>query len=414
VNQKAKLGDTLLQFSRSRRFKLFVFALIIFLLLLFVFSLRDIFIPVMIGGMIAYILEPLVKLVMRIGLGRVWAILLIYVTMFFMATLIITASGIGLSRQIGQLMIAIEGDTPHPTDSTKPPLVDHNGDGKYDMGYRLKLHNKLKTALENWNKSHSSTFQIDEQVVKESVLESLLTSSNSEDKEDFHFFKYLSKKIADNTGETINWGIIFVMIPIYGFLLQRLAPQMRQTFPGLIPLTFRDRTLKITSKINLELSAFFRGKLMVCLIKGFLTWIALWLFDVNYAFFIGFLAGALSIIPYLGAVIGFLLAIMVTLLDKGSNGPIAAITIVFVFMEIVEFGLHILIFGREVGVHPLAFILSLFIGGSLFGVFGVIMAVPLLSVASILWREFIEPLIKDLSVPSESQMIEIKKKSDDE
>lgn len=404
MSQKNKLGDVLYQFSKTRRFKLLLFGVLTFLFLWFIFSLRVIFVPVLIGGVIAYILEPLVRLVRKTGISRLTAILIIYVSMVFVVTLTLTATSFGLTRQVQQLSNAVEEDVVDKNDPTIL-LVDHNGNGRYDMGYRLRLQEQLERNLEKWNHKYPS-FNIQPEIVKDVVVESFQPTeeSDSSQKKDFHFLKWLMKNVTASTGDIVAFVLMFIMIPIYAFLLQRLVPQMNERIPELIPQVFRAKTLSIFSKINLELSAFFRGKLLVCFVKGFMTWIALFMIDVNYAFFIGFLAGALSIIPYLGAVIGFLLAFLLTVLDKGTD-PLLSITVVFVVMEIVEFGLHILVFGKEVGVHPLAFILALFVGGSLFGVFGVIMAVPLLSVATILWKEFVAPLIAELSAPGEVQEV---------
>lgn len=397
MNQKNKLGDVLYQFSKTRRFKLLIFGLLTFLGLWFVFSLRTIFIPVLIGGLIAYILEPLVKLVSKTGLSRLASILIIYVSMMFLTTMMVMATSIALTRQVQQLANSIEEDVIEKESGKL--LADHNGNGKYDMGYRKGLERELDKWVDRWNVRFASvkSLEIKKNILKDIVLENFQTAGN-EEKQDFNIVKWLINKGANSTADIVVFVTILVMIPIYAFLLQRLMPQMIERIPGLIPMDFRERTLSIMSKINLEISAFFRGKLMVCFLKGFFTWIGLSVIGVNYAFFIGFLAGGLSIIPYLGAVIGFLLATLLTILDKGTDS-LLGITLVFVIMEVVEFGLHILIFGKEVGVHPLAFILALFIGGSLFGVFGVIMAVPLLSVATILWKEFVTPLIEDLALP---------------
>src|SRR5207248_118833 len=113
--------------------------------------------------------------------------------------------------------------------------------------------------------------------------------------------------------------------------------------------------------------AFFRGRLLIALSKGLLTGLGLWLVGVHFAFFIGIVAGALSVVPLLGMVVGGGLAVAFAYEPDSWGTRCFGVLVVFLLAETLEMFVYPWLIGRNVGLHPLALILSVFCFGRLFG-----------------------------------------------
>jgi len=195
------------------------------------------------------------------------------------------------------------------------------------------------------------------------------------------------------------FGYVF-LVPIYTFFLLLSLSDIRETAKAHLPGEYRERIVSIATKIDRALAAFFRGRLLIAAGKGFLTWLGLWVLGVKFAFFIGVVAGALSVVPFLGMIVGGLLAVAFAY-EPGSWGArCVGVLIVFVAAEAMEAGAYPYLIGRNVGLHPLALILSIFCFGRIFGLFGVLLAVPIACVVKILFIEFVLPEIRALAAES--------------
>ncbi|MCZ6601637.1 MAG: AI-2E family transporter, partial [Planctomycetota bacterium] len=190
-----------------------------------------------------------------------------------------------------------------------------------------------------------------------------------------------------------------ILVPVYTFFLLLSLGNIRKTLSEHLPGAYRDRILVVTAKIDRSVSAFFRGRLMICLAKGLLIAIGLWICDVRFAFAIGLLSGVGSLIPFLGGIFATVPSVILVLLDKPDPlWAVIGIGIVVVVVEAIE-GLVLtpVILSKETGLHPLTLLLSMFIAGEVFGFFGVLLAVPIASIVKILFVEFVLPEIKALA-----------------
>jgi predicted PurR-regulated permease PerM len=399
--------DSFNKFLKTRRFKLFLVVILFVVLIVFIYKLSHIFNPVLLGALMAYIFEPLISCLVRRGVSRPLSIICVYILMLLISALSITLIGVGVERQVEELAHAIPDDVYEDAnnnlhwDPGEKLLEDHNGNGRYDLGYYGRFRGKISELILMFNMRFPS-FKVDHGVIQSKIKESLdKVVGVSFDGSGTAYMDWVLQS-AGGLGLLL---MSLILIPIYAFFIQTLIPSMQKTIPALIPEALRSRSLRIFSRIDKELSAFFRGKIIVCLLKGALTYIGLQFCDLRFAFFIGFLAGILSVIPYAGAVLGVLMAWLIHLLDAGSFSGIMWILFVFVLMEVIEFFLNMIVFGKEVGIHPFAFILALFIGGELLGLLGVIMAVPLVSVVTILYKEFLAPILEELATQPDSPSV---------
>lgn len=159
----------------------------------------------------------------------------------------------------------------------------------------------------------------------------------------------------------------------------------------LIPKRYKEEILYLGREIDVSISQFVRGRILLATFVGIATTIVLLIMDIDFAIVIGFITGVADIIPYIGPFLGFLPAVIFAFISS----PVKAIWIGIIFLLIQWVENNILapkIIGHRTGMHPLTVLLSLIIGGSLFGVLGMIFSVPMVAVIKILYVFSIEKL----------------------
>ena len=205
--------------------------------------------------------------------------------------------------------------------------------------------------------------------------------------------------ITENLFGGIAHLLLFIMlVPVYSFFLLRGFDSIISTTHHYLPGLYRDRIESIVRRIDRACAAFFRGRFLICLGKGLAIWIGLHLAGVEFALTIGLLAGALSLIPAVGPVVGMALAVVCSYGPDGAwASRVIGAAISFGAAEVLEAVANPLLLGREVGLHPVTLLVSLFMFGDLFGFFGVLLAVPLAAIVKILGQEFVLPELRHLA-----------------
>lgn len=182
---------------------------------------------------------------------------------------------------------------------------------------------------------------------------------------------------------------IFIVVPVVAIYIMIDKDAMNATFVSVIPVTSRPKVLKIMHEINNVVGGFIRGQILVALIVGILITIMLSLLHVRYALLIGVTAGLLEVIPYLGAFVGAAPAVLISLV---TNGPANAAFVILGFVAINQLEGHLispLVVGESVGLSPLAIVISLLAGGELFGLPGLIVAVPIAGIIKVLFDNLV-------------------------
>ncbi len=178
-----------------------------------------------------------------------------------------------------------------------------------------------------------------------------------------------------------------VIIPVVMFYLLRDYDKIQEKSLNLIPPRLKDTVVDTVSEVDLVLASFVRGQLMVAVLMGGLYSIGLYMVGTPMSLFIGFLAGFASLVPYLGFVVGFVPAAVLTYLQVQEWAPVFAVLGVFGVVQILE-GVIITprILGENIGLHPVAVIFAVLLGGELFGLTGIILGVPTVAVLNVLMR----------------------------
>jgi predicted PurR-regulated permease PerM len=202
--------------------------------------------------------------------------------------------------------------------------------------------------------------------------------------------------LAQNIGQVFLVGLDIILVPIYAFFLTLGMPQIRRTTRRFLPRWQRDRTVRLLHDIERVVAAFFRGRLIVCLICGLLVYVGFVIIGVPYAGLFAIAIGLATTIPLAGLL--FLVpAVLLTLIGGGENLGlrVSAAVLVYIVVQTLEAVVFTpTIMGREVELHPVVLIIALLLCGKLLGVLGLILAVPIAATIRILAREFLLPRLR--------------------
>lgn len=178
---------------------------------------------------------------------------------------------------------------------------------------------------------------------------------------------------------------LVLITPIVAFFMMKEWNHITAWVEGLMPQDSKQTIKDLLREIDTKLSGFVRGQISVAVILGLAYAIALSLLGLKYGFLIGMAAGLLSIIPMVGSTLGLLVSIAVAWFQAGEWTFVAMVAGVFLVGQIIEGNfLTPRLVGKSVGLHPLWVFFALLAGGSLFGILGMLLAVPVAAVAGVL------------------------------
>jgi putative heme transporter len=180
---------------------------------------------------------------------------------------------------------------------------------------------------------------------------------------------------------TSYFAYFFIQVPIYIFLFLLY----RERFKDFLLAIWPDSGLKWKDEIQQVVRGYISGLTIVTIIAGVLNSIGLLLLGIEHAIFFGFLSGLLTMIPYVGISIGAALPAMLALVTKDSIWHAVGVVAVHGFVQFLE-GNFITpkVTGSKISINALAAILALLIGGKIWGITGMILAVPAVGILKIL------------------------------
>lgn len=331
-----------------------------------VYRVRGVLAPLAAGLLLAYILNPIVNALERRGIGRVAGTAVLFV---------------GVALMMGALAAWVI-----------PPSVRSSIQFVKDTIPKVKqklpeLHEKLEIVL---GKDRTDA------LIKE-----------AEDKLKEHGGDLLGAgrvaagAIAAKIGAGVD-GLLtvvswLVLVPIYcAFSLVGMDPLWKKA-QAAIPEPLRPRALATLAKIHRANSAFFRGQTTICLIKAVLGTLLYWAVGLPFWPLVGLIHGLLSFFPFVGVSTTFVLVAVLGYVDAGWTLGLVWPILALMLLEGIEgFLLQPTILGKETGLHPVMVILAFLIVGELFGIFGLLMAVPLFTAGLILFKDYVVPLYMEV------------------
>jgi predicted PurR-regulated permease PerM len=329
-------------------------ALLFFLVL---WAMGDVVLPFVVGGALAYFLDPVADRLERLGLSRVLATAIITAAAILVIVLLVLSVIPSLISQLTALVNAA------------PQIASEL------QGFLLERFPELSDSTSTARQTLAQ-------------IGSAIQSRGAE----------LANGLLTSALSILNAIIFIVVVPVVAFYLLLDWDRMVAKVDALVPRDHSVTVRKLANDINAVIAGFVRGQVSVCLILGTFYSVALMIAGLQYGLIVGAIAGAITFIPYIGSLVGGTLAIGLALFqfwgDWVSIGLIAGIFVVGQFVE----G-NILtpkLVGQSVGLHPVWLLLALSVFGSLFGFVGMLIAVPVAAAIGVVMRFGVEKYQKSL------------------
>ncbi len=339
------------------------------LLCVLLYLLHPILSPFLVGILLAYLFDPLVDRLEKVGLSRTWGV----IAVFALFTLVLMALLLVLVPMLAKQLYRLYELAPQMLDwlqHTAMPWVQ----ARLGLGDGFWKFDKVKAAI---SEHMGQTTDIVGVVLSQATASSLA----------------LIGLLAN-----------LVLIPVVSFYLLRDWDVMMAKIRSLLPRDREARLVSLAGECHEVLGAFVRGQLLVMLALGVIYAAGLMLIGLELGLLIGLIAGLAAIVPYMGFVIGIGAALIAGLFQFGGDlYPMIGIVAVFMVGQALEgMVLTPLLVGDRIGLHPVAVIFAILAGGELFGFTGILLALPVAAVIMVLVRH-VQDLYKDSGMYSGEQ-----------
>lgn len=192
--------------------------------------------------------------------------------------------------------------------------------------------------------------------------------------------------------------LFITLVPIYTWYFMVGFDNATSKLKAYLPGRHRERIVRILGEVDDMLKAFFRGRIVVVIIIAGLSTGLFLISGVQHAFLLGAASGLGILIPYFAFIAGMTPAIILMLVAGDPTWAIVGMSIGFLAIQGFEqYLLTPKLLGDAVELHPVTLLVGVFVMGSLFGIFGALLAVPLTAMAKTLGREFLLPYFKQLA-----------------
>ena len=193
----------------------------------------------------------------------------------------------------------------------------------------------------------------------------------------------------------ISWVVNIGLVPVLTFYILRDWDILKERILELMPRKSQASVIEIVQDSDAVLSAFLRGQLMVMFALGTVYSVGLWLIGLDFSLLIGMLAGIVSFVPYLGFIVGIVIAGIAAMVQFHDVYQLLPVFAVFGVGQLLEsFLLTPWLVGDKIGLHPVAVIFSVMAGGQLFGFFGILLALPVAAVVMVLLKHAHERYVR--------------------
>ncbi|MDT2760921.1 AI-2E family transporter [Aerococcus urinaeequi] len=307
--------------------------------------------PIIVAAIFYYLTVPLVNRIEKRGLNRTWGsaivLLLIAVVVTGLVALIPAVADEG--RNLIDNWDTIWTDY----QSRLQTLIRGDWYDQVNMVVQSAMSNVLDLSSFNW----------------ESIANSAITS------------------VSSIVGTVTRVAVAIFTAPIILFYMLRDGHKLPTYFAQFLPIKIRNATLHLLSDMNLQISQYIRGQIIVAIGVAIMFVVGYSIVGLPYGVIIGVAAGFLNVIPYVGSFIAMVPAIIVAIVV----GPmmIVKVLIVFAIEQTIESRvISPQVLGSNMAIHPVTIMLLLISAGSIFGVAGVIFVIPIYAVIKVMFSHF--------------------------
>ncbi len=216
----------------------------------------------------------------------------------------------------------------------------------------------------------------------------------------------IMKKITDSTlsfiiaVKDILIGIIVAVYLLYG--KEHFQAQMKKLVSGILPKKCANTTLRVCAQTNSSISGFISGKIVDSIIIGCLCFIAMTIMKFDFIVLISVIVGVTNVIPFFGPFIGAIPSALL-LLVAAPKQVIPFLILILIIQQLDGNVIGPKILGQTTGISAFWVLFSILVGGGLFGFAGMLLGVPVFAVLYSLLKEFIEYLLENKSLSTETE-----------
>lgn len=317
-----------------------------------VYVLDAVLMPFIAGVILAYLADPLANQFQRWGMNRPVAVSSVFCVLLVVLVVSLLILIPLVIQQIKQLGDAVPGIFAWGENTLAPKVFEWTG---YDL--RAELVNVRETLVENWRDAGGYLAQALGQIGRSGMA-------------------------------FVSWITYVALIPVVTFYLLLDWDRLITNIGNLIPRQWADDVGRLVRRCDEVLASFLRGQLLVMLCLGIIYAGGLTLLGLDFGLLIGVVSGLVSIVPFLGFILGLCIALIVALFQFGTWWGLLGVVAVFAIGQVAEsVVLQPKLLGDKIGLHPVAVIFAVLAGGNLFGLTGVLLALPAAAIIMVLLRE---------------------------
>ncbi|MCP8993361.1 AI-2E family transporter [Streptococcus sp. CF9-1] len=326
---------------------IFILSKISFLFFPVIDFLSVVMLPVILSGLLFYLLNPLVDLMEKYKINRVLAISIIFI---IIAILLIIGLAVAIPNLQRQVVIFAQNVPSYLEDADR--VINDLVTKRLPDDFRPQL----------------------EQVLANFSTQATAWASNISSKA----VNWVSALIS-GTSQVI---VALIIMPFMLFYLLRDGKGLRDYITQFLPNKLREPVGKVLSEVNQQLSNYVRGQITVAVIVAIMFIILFKIIGLRYAVTLGITAGFLNLVPYLGSFLAMIPALVLGLIA----GPVMLLKVIIVFIveQTIE-GRFVspLILGSQLNIHPITILFVLLTSGSMFGIWGVLLGIPIYASAKV-------------------------------
>ena len=353
LNEEDKdFSSKLLRFFLHQKFVIFLLILLLVGLNVYVFNnisyifepfkvlIASVSLPIILAGVAYYLLNPIVDLFEKFKIKRVYGVLLLFLIIIGLLTILIFAIIPFVKDQI----ISFANNLPGYIDEVQK-VIEQTVGSQLFVDIQRSMDISFSDLMRDISEKAGS-------FINDSV-----------------------KGIGSFVGRVTEFILAFVIVPFVLFYLLKDGKKLPKYIVKFIPTDLRGRTMNVMSEMNDQISSYIRGQIVVSMCIGTLLYIGYLIIGLDYSLVLAIIAACTSIVPYLGPAIAITPALVIALVTS----PIMLLKMIAVWtvVQLIEGKLiSPQIMGKSLQIHPLTIIFVIITAGNLFGIVGIILAVP--------------------------------------
>ncbi|GAA3410287.1 AI-2E family transporter [Paenibacillus hodogayensis] len=317
-----------------------VFSYVSYIFLPFIALVKTVFLPILLTGIVFYLLNPLVDILERRGLRRVYSILILYLLIIGLIALLITI----VVPFIRQQIVSLLDNFPRYSKQVELQFEQIVGSGLFD-----RLQETLNFDPANYVEKAATQLS---RIVNNAWV-----------------------SIGAVVGAVTEVVLSIITVPLILFYLLRDGRKLPSFMLRFLPTSLRGQAFSVMSEMNHQISSYIRGQIIVSCCIGILLYIGYLVIGLDYSLVLAVFAACTSIVPYLGPAIAITPALIIAIVT--SPIMLLKMIIVWTIVQLVE-GKFISpqIMGKNLHIHPITILFVILTAGKLFGILGIILAVP--------------------------------------